>query len=89
MLKNKFTLSKVKNKKYSIKFNGKTVSFGDKRYGHYKDSIGKYSRLDHNDEKRRKSYLSRAKGIKNKNGQLTWKIQGTPNYYAVKYLWGG
>ena len=35
----------------------------------------------------RKSYLARAKGIKNKQGQLTWKDKNTPNYWAVRYLW--
>ena len=27
--------------------------------------------------------------VRNKNGELTWKIKGTPNYYAVKMLWAG
>jgi len=37
----------------------------------------------------RKSYLARAKGIKNKQGQLTWKDKSSPNYWSVKYLWKG
>jgi len=37
----------------------------------------------------RKSYLARAKGIKNKQGQLTWKLKDTKNYWAVKDLWKG
>ena len=35
----------------------------------------------------RKSYLARAKGIKNKNGELTYKIKTSPNYWSVNYLW--
>tara|TARA_R110000822_G_scaffold137408_3_gene274924 strand:+ start:1026 stop:1313 length:288 start_codon:yes stop_codon:yes gene_type:complete len=35
----------------------------------------------------RKSYLARAKGIKNKNGELTYKIKSSPNYWSVNYLW--
>lgn len=84
-----FVISNVKNKKYSIRYKGKLVSFGDKRYQQFRDKIGKYSNLDHNDKVRRTAYLKRAKGIKNKNGDLTWKIKGTPNYYAVKILWAG
>jgi len=40
----------------------------------------------HGDLKRRKSYLARAKGIKNKQGELTYKNKNTANYWAVK-LW--
>jgi hypothetical protein len=63
------------------------INFGDTRYQHFKDKIGDYSNLDHNDKKRQKSYLLRAKGIRNKNGELTWKDKNSANYYAVKYLW--
>ena len=31
--------------------------------------------------------LARAKGIKNKSGQLTWKDKNTANYWAVRWLW--
>ena len=41
------------------------------------------------DKKRRKSYLARAKGIKNKKGELTWKNKNTKNYWSVHYLWAG
>ena len=40
----------------------------------------------HKDQKRRQSYLARAKGIKNKQGELTYKLKDTANYWAVK-LW--
>ncbi len=40
----------------------------------------------HGDQKRRKSYLARAKGIKNKEGQLTYKLKDTSNYWSVR-LW--
>ena len=52
--------SKAKNKKYSVYVKGgKLIHFGDKRYGQYKDKIGLYSHLDHNDKKKRESYHSR------------------------------
>ncbi len=40
----------------------------------------------HKDQKRRASYLARAKGIKNKKGELTYKDKNSKNYWAVK-LW--
>jgi len=43
----------------------------------------------HKDQKRRKSYLARAKGIRNKQGQLTYKDKDTKNYWAIKHLWKG
>ena len=56
----------------------KKISFGDKRYEDF---------TQHKDQKRRSSYLARAKGIKNKEGKLTWKDKNTPNYWAVHFLW--
>lgn len=83
--------SKAKNKKYSVYVlkdgKRKLINFGDKRYQHYKDKIGNYRHLDHGDKDRRKNYLNRAKGIKDKNGRLTWKDKSSPNYWAVNYLW--
>jgi len=78
-------VSKAKNKKFSVYVkNGKggikLIHYGDSRYKDF---------TQHKDEKRRKSYLARAKGIKNKDGQLTYKLKDTPNYWAVKKLWNG
>lgn len=63
------------------------IHFGDSRYGQYKDKIGEYSSLDHNDKQRRKSYLARSKGIKNKKGELTWKDKNSANYWSIRTLW--
>lgn len=88
---NKPFVSSAKNKKYSVYVmkdgKKKLINFGDVRYQHYKDKIGKFSRLDHGDKDRRKSYLARAKGIKNKAGQLTWKDKTSPNYFSIRFLW--
>mgnify|MGYP003634935323 CR=1 FL=1 len=78
-------VSKAKNKKFSVyvkngKGGMKLINFGDSRYKDF---------TQHKDEKRRKSYLARAKGIKNKEGQLTYKLKDTPNYWAIKKLWNG
>ena len=74
--------SKAKNKKYSVyvlKNNKKSlIHFGDSRYEDF---------TQHKDKKRQQSYLSRAKGIKNKQGELTYKDKNTSNYWAVNYLW--
>lgn len=85
-----FKKSNRKGKKYSvITPSGKTVHFGNSNHEQYKDSTGLrlYSHLDHCDEARRDRYLARAKGIKNKKGELTWTDPETANFYSVKYLW--
>jgi len=73
--------SKAKGKKYSVYVKGvngsKLIHFGAKGYEVF---------FQHKDKQRQKSYLARAKGIKNKKGELTWKDKNTSNYWAVK-LW--
>ena len=75
-------VSKSKNKKYSvyiIKNNKKRlIHFGDKRYQQYKDKIGNYSSLDHNDKKRRELYYKR-------HGKTTDK--NSAKYWSNKILW--
>ena len=58
----------------------KLIHFGHSRYQDF---------TQHKDEKRRASYLKRAKGIKNKEGKLTWRDKNTKNYWSVHYLWNG
>ena len=86
-----FKKSTRSGKKYMVVVNGKTIHFGDIKMQQFKDTtgLGLYSHLDHLDETRRKSYLARAKGIKNKRGELTWKDVNSANYYSVKFLWSG
>jgi hypothetical protein len=84
-----FKVSTRKNKKYMVKVGNKWVHFGDKRYSQYTDRVPlkKYSHLDHKDLKRRANYLARAKGIKDKQGNLTWKDKTSPNYWSIRWLW--
>lgn len=85
-----FKKSTNKNKKYMVKTpSGRWIHFGAIEMQHYKDQtpLKLYSHLNHNDEKRRKLYLSRAKGIKDKSGQLTKDDPEKSNYYAIRYLW--
>tara|TARA_R110000744_G_scaffold361588_2_gene469379 strand:+ start:1638 stop:1916 length:279 start_codon:yes stop_codon:yes gene_type:complete len=71
--------------KYSVYVKNKTGNTKIIHFGHsdYQDFT------QHKDEKRRKSYLARAKGIKDKQGNLTWKNKNSKNYWAIRYLWGG
>jgi hypothetical protein len=55
------------------------ISFGDKNYQQYHDSIGEYSQLDHKDEKRRQLYRKRHKGED--------KYKYSSGYFALRYLW--
>lgn len=90
----KFEKSDRKDKKYSVITPlGKKIHFGAIRNNipmeQYRDStgLGLYSKYDHNDKDRRNRYLARAKGIKDKNGNLTWKDKESANYYSIKFLW--
>ena len=73
-------VSKAKNKKYSVyvkadnKSGIKLINFGLK---------GSQVFYQHKDKARQKSYLARAKGIKNAKNELTWKLKDTPNYWSV------
>ena len=84
-----FKKSTRAGKKYMVTYNGKLIHFGSSAMQHYRDrtGVGAWSHKDHNDAARRKSYLARAKGIRNKQGEATWKDPTSPNYYSVKYLW--
>ena len=84
-----FKKSTNKNKKYMVKTpKGKWIHFGQKNYEQYFDgALGLYSHLNHLDPERRRRYLARARGIKNKDGKLTLNDKESPNYYSIKYLW--
>ena len=76
-------VSKAKNKKYSVYVKGpagkpRIIHFGDSRYSQFKDKIGHYKSLDHNDPKRKKSYYAR-------HGKATSK--DTAKYWSHKILW--
>lgn len=76
-----------KGKKLMTIVNGKTIHFGDSSMEQFKDKTGIWSKLNHGDKKRQKSYLARAKGIKLKNGSLAWKNPMSPNYHSIRILW--
>tara|TARA_R110000851_G_scaffold237876_1_gene390694 strand:+ start:282 stop:554 length:273 start_codon:yes stop_codon:yes gene_type:complete len=76
-----------KGKKLMVKVGNKTLHFGDSNMEQYKDKTGIWKSKDHGDSKRRKSYLARAKGIRDKEGILTWKNSSSPNFHSVHVLW--
>ena len=83
-----YQLSDRKNKKLKVYVDGKWVHFGDSRMEHYYDKTKLLNpKLNHLDKDRRKNYLSRAKGIKDKEGNLTYKNKLSPNHYSVRILW--
>jgi uncharacterized protein (DUF2225 family) len=59
---------------------------GNKRLLHFGDSSMK-DYTQHQDKERRKNYLARSAGIRNKEGQLTKNDKNSANYYSRKYLW--
>tara|TARA_R110000782_G_scaffold47702_1_gene104732 strand:+ start:131 stop:406 length:276 start_codon:yes stop_codon:yes gene_type:complete len=77
------------SKKLMVKVDGKTIHFGDSKMEQFKDKTKIWKSKDHGDVKRQKSYLSRSKGIKNKEGKLTWKDPKSANYHSIKILWDG
>lgn len=84
----KFEVAKKNNKKYNAIIEDKitkrkqTIPFGDIRFEQYFDStpLKRYTRLNHNDRKRRENYLAR-------HGKTMTK-KFSPSYFAAKYLWG-
>lgn len=84
----KFIIPSKGFKKYvAILSNGKRVPFGDRRYQHYHDKIGKWSSLDHNDKKRRWRYRRRHGALKCKDGRSCVDVKYSPAWFAWHYLW--
>jgi len=59
---------------------------GSKRLIHFGDASMK-DFTQHKDPKRRKSYLARSGGIRNKEGKLTKNDKNSANYWSRKINW--
>ena len=60
---------------------------GGKKLIHYGDSsMSDFTK--HKDKARRKNYLERSGGIRDKSGRLTATNKNSANYWARKSLWG-
>lgn len=70
--------SNKKNKKWMVNYNNKWIHFGQKGYQDF---------TQHNDLDRRRSYLKRSKGIKDKKGNPTYKNKNSANYWSINLLW--
>jgi hypothetical protein len=69
-----------KNKKYMVLTKNGIIHFGDNRYGQFKDRIGIYKHLDHNDPKRKKAYYDR-------HGDKNTTDKESAKYWSHKILW--
>ena len=76
-----------KGKKLMTIVNGKVVHFGDSSKEQYKDRTGLWKKKDHLDKERRKNFLTRSAGIRDKEGRLTKDDPESPNYHSRKILW--
>lgn len=76
--------SKRKGKKFSVYVKGAN---GNKKLIHFGAAGMDDWRSGTATKEQRDSYRARARGIKNKNGQYTYKLKDTPNYWAYNYLW--
>ena len=66
----------------------KTVHFGSRKMEHFKDKTGIWASKNHGDKDRRKNFLTRSAGIKNKAGELTKDDPFSSNFHARKIFWG-
>jgi hypothetical protein len=84
-----FKKSTRKGKKYMVYYNKRWIHFGDNSAQQFRDRtpLRLYSNLDHLDPVRQKSYLARARGIKDKAGNLTYLNKNSPNFYSYHFLW--
>ena len=72
-----FGISKAKNKRFYVVYDGKIIYFGSR--------IGK-AFIDHHDEKKRKAWQSRHSKIL-KNGKPAYKDKTSPEYYNWRLTW--
>jgi len=74
--------SSAKGKKMSVY----VMKDGKKRLIHFGDS-NMQDYTQHKDGKRRKSYLARSGGIRDKSGKLTANDKNSKNYWSRRVLW--
>ena len=89
-----FTVPRSGVKKYTAHLaNGKKVSFGDRRYEHYRDQVPRelggqrWRHLDHEDPKRRESYRRRHGAIRDKAGVPYINMPYSPAWFSYHFLW--
>ena len=83
---NKPLYTPIKSTKKGKKMMVYIMKDGKKRLIHFGDS-NMQDFTQHKDEARRKSYLARSGGIRNKQGKLTKNDKNSANYWSRKILW--
>ncbi len=88
-----FQLSERKNKKFKV-YNPQLrqwIHFGHPHYLHYRTShlIPKELHVwpEHRDNQRRLRYRARASKIRDRDGNLTYLDDTSPNYWSYHFLW--
>jgi len=75
------------NKKLMVKVGNRTIHFGARSMGHFKDKTGIWKSKDHGDAERRKSFRARMGGVKKKDGSKAVSDPNSPAYHAMRVLW--
>lgn len=77
-LTERISFSARKAKKFVVCVDGKHVHFGQR---------GAEDFWDHCDPERRRRYLARARGIRDRDGQLTRDRKTSANFWSIHLLW--
>ena len=72
-----FGKSCMKNKRYYVIYNNKTINFG---------SVGR-TFIDHHNVAKKKAWYARHSKIRNKLGQRVINLRSSPPYYSARILW--
>jgi len=75
------------DKKLMVVVDNKTIHFGARSMGHFKDRTGIWKSKDHGDAERRKSFRARMSGVKKKDGSKAVNDPKSPAYHALRVLW--
>ena len=83
--------STKRGKKYMVLHNNKLYHWGASAYSQFKDRtpLRLYSKKDHNDPIRRRSFWKRQTGKSSKREAMKYaRSRGQwPKYFSLKYLW--
>lgn len=81
LLKKKYSVLVIKDSKLHL------IHFGDRNGKIFKDKIGRYKSLEHNDPQIRDAWKARHQAIRLKDGSFAYKDKTQPEYYSWNFLW--
>ena len=70
--------SNVGDKRFYVIYNSKKINFGSKKGQAF---------IDHKDEKKRDAWRARHSKIKNKKGELVYKLKTSSSFWSWHILW--